>query len=465
MNVVCIGGGYVGCVTAVSFAVLGTKTTIVDINEEKINLLNSGKAPIYEPGIEQLIKQTIGNMLFATTEYDCIKEADIIFICVETPTASDGSADLSRVKKAAFEIGRNINKTKFTVIVNKSTVPVGTGDVVFAIIAEASGLKPDKDFAVVSNPEFLREGSALRDVFFPDRIVVGTNNQIAEEIMKKLYEPIVTRKNYSQLSAQYFYLKQYASDKYPIYFSTDVKTAEMIKYTANAFLAVKVSFINEIAMLCEKLGINVLEVAKGIGLDSRIGEKFLEVSPGWQGTCFPKDTSELYLTSKRYNQELTILKAAIDANWAMHRYVVEKIVNFLGCLNGKTIGILGLTFKPDTDDARRTQAQFIIPHLLSLGARIRVFDPQGMEMFKRFNPHLDIVYCNKGEDVAYMADCILLLTHWQEFKSLNWREMYRILKTPYILDARNFLSRSELEEAGFYYQGLGVGKNSGRPGR
>jgi len=421
-----------------------------------VDLINCGKSPIYEPGLEFLIQQTIGKSLYATTEYHCIAEADVIFIGVETPTAPDGSADLKCVKNAAMSIGENINKNKFTVIINKSTIPTGTGEVVSSIVAEVSGLIPEKDFSVVSNPEFLREGSAIWDVFFPDRIVVGANNQIAKEIMRKLYKPVVTRENYHKLSEQYSNLNWEAPEKIPVFFETDVKTAELIKYASNGFLAVKISYINEMAKLCEKLGTNVLDVAKGMGLDSRIGSRFLEVSSGWQGSCFPKDTSELYLLSEKYESELSIVKAAIDANFAMHRYVVEKIIRFLGCLNGKIIGILGLTFKPNTDDARKTQAEFIIPHLLSLGANIQAFDPQGMEMFKKFNPDLDIKYCDKAEDVAQRADCILLLTHWQEFKNLNWHEMVNSLRFPYILDTRNFLNKQYLEEIGFYYQGLGT---------
>ncbi|MGI6226467.1 MAG: UDP-glucose dehydrogenase family protein [Peptococcales bacterium] len=327
---------------------------------------------------------------------------------------------------------------------------------VTSIVSEVSGLIPEKNFSVVSNPEFLREGSALWDVFFPDRIVVGTNNQIAREIMRNLYNPLVSREKYYQLEKRYSNLNWEGPKKLPIYFETDVKSAEMIKYAANAFLAVKISYINEMAKLCEKLGINVLDVAKGMGLDSRIGGKFLEVSSGWQGSCFPKDTSELYQLSKKYESELSIVKAAIDANFDMHRYVVEKLINFLGCLNGKTIGILGLTFKPNTDDARKTQAEYIIPNLLSLGANVQVFDPQGMEMFKKYNPHLPIKYCVKAEDVAQRADCILLLTHWQEFKKLNWQAIRSHLKILYVLDTRNFLNREELRELGFHYQGLGV---------
>ncbi len=455
MKIVCVGAGYVGCVTGTSFAALGYETTLIDIDVNKVKLIREGRSPIYEPGLEYLIQQTIGKTLFASTDYQSIKEADIVFIAVETPSGPDGCADLKYVKAAACSIAKNLNKYNFTLVVCKSTVPTGTGQLVSSIISEISGLAPEKDFAQVSNPEFLREGCALQDVFFPDRIVVGTDNLRARNKMKSLYRPIISSTDYPELIERCLNYNKKMMGKPTSYFETDVKTAELIKYASNAFLAVKISYINEIAKLCEKLGTNVLDVAKGMGLDSRIGSKFLEVSSGWQGSCFPKDTCELYFTSEKYGCGLSVVKAAIDANMAMHGYVVEKIRNYLGCLNGKTIAILGLTFKPDTDDARKTQAQYIIPQLLGLGAIVRVFDPQGMEAFKRNNEELEITYCEKAEQVAHKADCLLLLTHWSQFKELDWKEMVNNMNTAYVLDTRNFISK-ELEDLEVCYQGLGV---------
>lgn len=456
MNIVCIGSGYVGSVTGAAFAALGYNTTVIDYDQSKIDLINQGKSPIYEPGLDNLTAKTIGKTFFANNTYGCIKEADVIFIGVGTPSLLDGSADLKYVRFAATSIGQNLNKDKFTVIVDKSTVPIGTSDVVSSIIERESGLITEENFTVISNPEFLREGFALQDVFFPDRIVIGTDNLRARKIMRELYSPLIERNNFNELTNNYFNFDYEIPDRKPVYFETDVKSAEMIKYASNAFLAVKISYINEVAKLCEKLGANALDVAKGMGLDSRIGDKFLQVSSGWQGSCFPKDTAEFLQTSQKYNTELKIVKAAIEANLGMHKYIVEKIVRQLGCLNGKTIGILGLTFKPDTDDARKTQAEYIIPELLSLGATVRVYDPQGMNMFRQYNPELDVTYCEYAEEVAKKADCILLLTHWKLFNTIDWQQMFVSAKSKFILDTRNFLDYEKLRALGFKYEGLGM---------
>lgn len=458
MNIVCIGSGYVGSVTGAAFATLGHRTTVIDIDKKKVELINSGKSPIYEPGLDELISSYIGNTLFAVDHYEVVREADVVFIGVGTPSKPDGTADLKYIKLAAQGIGKHLNAERFTVIVNKSTVPVGTADLVSSIIEENSALIPNEHFAVVSNPEFLREGYALEDVFFPDRIVIGADNERARAMMSALYQGIVQRENYFEKSAD-FQFDYKLDNKKPDYFETDIKSAEMIKYASNAFLAVKISYINEIARLCEVLGADVTAVSKGMGLDSRIGNKFLQVSSGWSGSCFPKDTAELLATSRKYGCELGVIEAAVQSNLQMHNFVADKIKRRLKSLNGKTIGILGLTFKPNTDDARNTQASVIIREFAEVGARIKVHDPQGMTMFRALNPELDIAYCDDPLEVAEQVDGLVLLTHWQEYADLDWKEMFNKVRTPYLLDTRNFLDHSYLREIGFDAEGLGVGSS------
>ncbi|MFD0676134.1 MULTISPECIES: UDP-glucose dehydrogenase family protein [unclassified Paenibacillus] len=443
-NVVCIGCGYVGSVTSVAFAALGYHTVVIDVDSNKVEMINAGKSSLYEPGLESLIQQVAGRTLFAVSTYEPIKEADIVFICVGTPSLADGTADLTYIKTAAKQIGMALNPGKFTVIVNKSTVPVGTADLVTSILEEESGLQAEQDFAVVSNPEFLREGFALEDVVTPDRIVIGTSNERARKQMRLLYEPLIQLNSADQV----------------VYFETDAKSAELIKYASNAFLAVKISYINEVAKLCEALNAHVPDVAKGMGLDSRIGSKFLQVSSGWSGSCFPKDTAELLATSFKYGSELSIVSAAITANLNMHLYCVDKIVRQLGDLRGKTIAILGLTFKPDTDDARATQATVIIKKLIELGAAIHVHDPMGMPMFSALNGDLPITYCNNGEEAAQGVDGLVLLTHWECYIKLDWPKIFLSMRHPYILDTRNFLDKKTLQELGFQYDGIGLGKLS-----
>lgn len=456
MNVVCIGSGYVGSVTGTAFAVLGHKTTVIDIDQKKVDLINEGRSPIFEPGLNSLIKNYIGKTLFATSSYDVVNDADVVFIGVGTPSKADGTADLTYIELAAKSIGEYLNKEKFTVIVNKSTVPVGTGERVTAIIEEISGLKDEEDFVVISNPEFLREGYALEDVFFPDRIVIGTNNEKARRIMRKLYKDLLERTFYEALYPEFEFPFNPDAPKAK-YFETDTKSAEMIKYASNSFLAVKISFINEIARLCESLGSNALEVAKGMGLDSRIGDKFLQVSSGWSGSCFPKDTAEILATSYKFGQELSIVKAAVESNIQMHQFCVDKVERCLGNLKGKIIGVLGLTFKPNTDDARKTQSSYIIKKLVEMGAEVKVHDPQGMETFKSLNQELPITYCQQPEEVAVNGDALLLLTHWDEYLHLDWEKIYGLMNTPYILDTRNVLPLNELKTIGFISEGLGIG--------
>ncbi|GAA3408546.1 UDP-glucose dehydrogenase family protein [Paenibacillus hodogayensis] len=442
MKVAVIGAGYVGSVTGAALADAGHETLIVDIDTAKTDLIHAGRSPIFEPGLEELIERTVRKgTLAASASFDGIGEAEVVMIAVGTPTGPSGQADLSYVKAAAAAIGRHMSRQSFTVVVNKSTVPVGTADAVAAIIEAASGLRENEHFAVASNPEFLREGYALEDVYFPDRIVVGASNPAAKAALRELYRPLLERTG-TRLPGEYF--------------ETDAKSAELIKYASNAFLSVKISYVNEIARLCEALGANALDVAKGMGLDSRIGAKFLQISSGWSGSCFPKDTAELLATSRKYGSELSLVSAAIQSNEAMHDFCLDKLRRKLKSMNGKRIGILGLTFKPNTDDARQTQASYIVARLIELGADVAVHDPKGAESFKRLNGHLPVRYCSRGEEVAGRADAVVLLTHWDEYHLLNWEEMAGTMRRPYVLDTRNVLNRERLFACGMEYEGLGV---------
>lgn len=456
MNIAVIGAGYVGSVTGAAFAALGRRVTVIDSDPGKVERINGGRSPIFEPGLDALIAAMVGRgLLSASQRYDSVFDADAVFIAVGTPSRPDGTADLTYVKAAADSIGASLNPGRFTVIVDKSTVPVGTAGLVASRIEQRSGLKQGEAFAVASNPEFLREGYALEDVFFPDRIVIGTDHPEGRNVLRKLYRPLLERTDYGGLADL---IPQFsAPPPKSVYFETDEKSAEMIKYVSNAFLAVKISYINEVARLCEAIGADVTDVAAGVGLDSRIGGKFLQVSSGWSGSCFPKDTSELLSASRKYGSELTVVKAAVDSNRSMHDYCVEKVRRRLKTLIGKRIGILGLTFKPNTDDARQTQASVIIGSLLELGATVAAHDPQGTAMFKSLNPGMEVRYCGAGEEVADGADAILLLTHWDEYAGLDWMAMRRRMRTPYVLDTRNFLRKSPWREWGYEYEGMGIG--------
>ncbi|RKN85322.1 UDP-glucose dehydrogenase family protein [Paenibacillus ginsengarvi] len=456
MKVAVIGAGYVGSVTGAAFAASGHHVTVIDSDKRKVDRINSGRSPIYEPGLDALIDAMVRRrLLSASDRYDSIRDADVAFIAVGTPSRPDGTADLAYVRSAADAIGDAINRDRFTVIVDKSTVPVGTAALVASRIEERSGLKHGEMFAVASNPEFLREGYALEDVFYPDRIVIGTGNAKARRMLRKLYAPLLGRRTYGALADVVPQPSRPLAE--PVYFETDEKSAEMIKYVSNAFLAVKISYINEVAKLCEALGTDVNDVAAGVGLDSRIGAKFLQVSSGWSGSCFPKDTAELLSASRKYGNELTIVQAAVDSNRSMHDYCVEKVRRRLKTLIGKRIGVLGLTFKPNTDDARQTQASAIISGLLDLGASVSAHDPQGMAMFQTLNPDLEVRYCSSGEETAEGADGVLLLTHWDEYARLDWVAMRRRMRTPYVLDTRNFLRKAPWKKRGIEYEGIGIG--------
>lgn len=432
MHVAMIGTGYVGLVSGVCFAEFGHNVTCVDSNIKKIDTLNSGEIPIYEPGLHDLVSKNIieGRLSFTTQMASAVKEADAVFIAVGTPSRrGDGHADLSYVYAAAEEIAQYIEN--FTVIVNKSTVPVGTGDEVEVII---QNLNPNGEFAVVSNPEFLREGAAISDFKRPDRIVVGTDDDRAVRVMKELYRPLFLNET-------------------PMVF-TSRRTSELIKYAANAFLAMKITFINEMADLCEKVGANVQEVSLGIGLDNRIGKKFLNAGPGYGGSCFPKDTSAIVKTAKDNESPLKIIEAVEQVNSERKKAMASKIVTACGgSVEGKTIAILGLSFKPNTDDMRDAPSLTIIPDLQTLGAKIRAFDPQAMEEASQLLQGVE--YSKNSYDCIDGADVLVIVTEWDQFRALDLERIKSGLNSPLVVDLRNIYHPTDMLERGFTYSSIG----------
>ena len=427
-----IGSGYVGLVSGACFADFGHEICCVDKDASKIERLLAGKMPIYEPGLDQLVARNVaaGRLRFTTDLRDGIDGADAVFIGVGTPSRrGDGHADLSYVYAAAKEIGEAI--TGYTVVVTKSTVPVGTGDEVERIIREAN---PDAEFGVVSNPEFLREGAAIEDFKRPDRIVIGSEDARATEVMRQVYRPL-------SLNAA------------PI-LVTGRRTAELIKYAGNAFLATKITFINEIADLCEKVGADVQDVSRGIGLDNRIGKKFLHAGPGYGGSCFPKDTLALLKTSQDYDAPQRIVEAVVAVNDNRKRAMGRKIIAAMGGeVRGKTIAVLGLTFKPNTDDMRDSPAISVIQALQDAGATVKAYDPEGHEQARPLLP--DIEYCEGPYQAIEGADALAILTEWDAFRALDFQRVKRLLKSPVLVDLRNIYNRSDVEAAGFSYTGIG----------
>jgi len=432
MHVAMIGTGYVGLVSGACFADFGHVVTCVDKDATKIEKLKAGIMPIYEPGLDALVANNVeAERLFFTTEAkDAIRDADAVFIAVGTPSRrGDGHADLSYVHAAAEEIGQLMDG--FTVIVTKSTVPVGTGDEVEEIIRKT---RPDGDFAVVSNPEFLREGAAIKDFKIPDRVVVGTDDARAQELMKELYRPLFLNET-------------------PILF-TARRTSELIKYAANAFLAVKITFINEMADLCEKVGANVQEVSRGIGLDGRIGRKFLNAGPGYGGSCFPKDTLALTRTANDHGSPVRIVDTVVEVNAARKKAMAAKIIQAMGGdVTGKTIGVLGLAFKQNTDDMRDAPSLDIIPALQAAGASIRAFDPEAMEEAG----HLlsDVEFATSAYDAVQGADAMVIVTEWDQFRALDFERIKGALKSNTVIDLRNIYSPSDMAARGFNYTSIG----------
>ncbi|MGP9813698.1 UDP-glucose dehydrogenase family protein [Rhodopseudomonas sp. NSM] len=432
MRIAMIGTGYVGLVSGACFADFGHHVVCVDKDADKIAALHRGEIPIYEPGLDELVAANVkaGRLGFTTDLTAPVGEADAVFIAVGTPSRrGDGHADLSYVYAAAREIAAALKA--FTVVVTKSTVPVGTGDEVERLIRETN---PEADAAVASNPEFLREGAAIRDFKFPDRIVIGTSDERARKVLGEIYRPLSLNQG-------------------PLMY-TERRTAELIKYAANAFLATKITFINEMADLAEKVGADVQDVARGIGMDNRIGPKFLHAGPGFGGSCFPKDTRALVKIGADHEVPLRIVEAVLAVNDNRKRAMARKVAHALGgSLRGKTVAVLGLTFKPDTDDMREAPSIPLVTGLMDMGAKVRAFDPVGMAQAKAELP--DITYCDDAYACADGADALVIVTEWVQFRALDLPRLKAAMKQPVIVDLRNVYRADQMAEHGFVYHSVG----------
>jgi len=428
MKVCIIGTGYVGLVTGATLAELGNQVICVDNNEEKVAMLNRDEIPIYEPGLKEMVRSAreADRIKFITSISDGVRASDIIFIAVSTPPKPDGSADLSMVAAVAKEVAENLNGYK--VVVDKSTVPVKTGEKVAETIARYS--QGNGEFDVVSNPEFLREGSAIYDTFHPDRIVIGTSSSRAADMLIELYKPLDA----------------------PV-IVTDINSAEIIKHAANSFLATKISFANALVHICEASGANVEEVTKGVGLDSRVGSRFLNAGVGYGGSCFPKDVSAFISIADELGYDFQLLKEVERINEFQSEYFFNKIKETLWILEDKTIAVLGLAFKPNTDDMRNAPAEKIITKLLAEGARIKVFDPKSMEKAKEILP--DIEYCENPYQAAEGAEALVIITEWNEFKEMDLNRIKDLLHQPIIIDGRNIYNPDKMEKMGFTYKSVG----------
>ena len=438
MNICVVGSGYVGLVTGACLADFGVHVVGVDKDESKVDMLTRGKVPIYEPGLETLVQKNMqeGRLRFTTDLGSSIEAAQVVFIAVGTPPRPDGAADLTFIAEVARSIAQHLNGYK--VIVTKSTVPVGTGQRIESIVREGTGGK--HPFAVVSNPEFLREGSAIEDFMQPDRVVVGTRDPRAAEMMKDVYSPL---------------------DAAGVPFIvTDVETAELIKYASNGFLATKISFINEVAQICEAWGANVEVVSRGMGLDNRIGPKFLSAGPGFGGSCFPKDTRAAAQIAHEQGLRFRIIEAVLEVNEAVQARMSEKIDRAMGGVAGKTVAVLGLSFKPNTDDIRESPALPIVQSLLDRGAGVRAYDPEAMEGCRPLFP--TVTFCDGPYEAADGADALVIMTEWNEFRKLELEELQKLLRQPLVIDLRNLYEPSKMAAAGFRY--VSIGRPEARPG-
>ena len=435
MNIAIVGTGYVGLVSGACFAEMGIDVTCVDINPEKIKCLLNGEIPIYEPGLDDLVKRNVeaGRLHFTTDLTTCLDNVEVVFSAVGTPPDEDGSADLQYVLEVARTFGRNIKK--YTILVTKSTVPVGTAKKVKAVIEEELTKRGEQiDFEVASNPEFLKEGAAIKDFMSPDRVVVGVESDRAKKVMERLYRP-------------------FQMNNYRLYFM-DIPSAEMTKYAANAMLATRISFMNDIANLCDLVGANVDMVRKGIGADTRIGSKFLYPGCGYGGSCFPKDVKALAHTAREYGYTMGVIEAVEAVNERQKEIVVKKLQDKLGTLRGKTIALWGLAFKPETDDMREAPALVVIEKLLEAGASVKVYDPVAMDECRRRIGDR-VVYCKDMYDVVIDADALAVLTEWKEFRIPAWSVIKRVMKQPVLVDGRNIYSKDEVIAEGFEYAAIG----------
>jgi UDPglucose 6-dehydrogenase len=484
LNVCVVGTGYVGLVTGSCLAYLGRNVICVDIDERKISMLCDGKSPIYEPGLDQLIHAGINrsNLHFSTDLAASLKDSDVIFIAVGTPPLVSGRANLSFVKAVAQEIGRNLDCERRRVVVNKSTVPIGSGNWVEMLVKEGLNenpayreklatasvardggsmvvtttsrrlnyLKSEDLFLVASNPEFLREGSAIADTLYPDRIVIGATDSFATERLRMLYEPIIEQTFSAPASAP----RPVGFTAVPVV-TTDLASAEMIKYAANAFLATKISFANEIANICERVGADIREVVRGFGLDNRIGPRFLNAGVGWGGSCFSKDVSALIDIAKEYGYDPSLLQSTVEVNKRQRHVPVQKLQEVLKIIKGKTIGLLGLAFKPDTDDLRDAPALDIARDLLEIGARIKAYDPIAVDACRQMYGDLKIEYADDVLSLAEDCDALVIVTEWEEFRHLDLDKIGEVMNSKVLIDGRNVLDSDAVEAAGFRYRGVG----------
>lgn len=430
-HIAIIGTGYVGLVSGSGISDFGHKVICADIDEEKIKVLQAGKMPIYEPGLDELVDRNVKaeRLSFSTDIGKTIRDSEVIFIAVSTPQSENGEADISAVKAVAKTIGQNLNSRK--VVCTKSTVPIGTGKLVTSIINENNPEKMEFDY--VSNPEFLREGSAVKDFLWPDRLVIGTKSDWGFEVMRDVYRPLYINET-------------------PIVHTT-VETAELIKYASNAFLSLKISYINEISALCEKVGADVHVVAKTMGSDGRISPKFLHPGPGFGGSCFPKDTSALVSMAQNENVPMRTIQAAIETNAHQKKRMVKKLQALTGDFSGLTIGILGLAFKSKTDDVRESASLEMVGSLLKAGAQVKAYDPEANTSFAEFYPQ--ITYCKTWEEAVKDTDAVAVMTEWNEFRTMDAKTLKNLMKSPIILDTRNILSRKELQKNGFSFDNVG----------
>jgi len=433
MRIAMIGGGYVGLVSGACFAEFGTEVTVVEVDRDKLAALHEGHMPIYEPGLDKLVAENVsaGRLTFTADLASAVRGAEAVFIAVGTPTRrGDGHADLSYVFAAAEQVAMALSR--YSVIITKSTVPVGTSRRIAEIVRAA---RPDLEFDVASNPEFLREGNAIGDFMRPDRVVIGTESERAREVLGRLYRPL--------------YLIEA-----PIVF-TGIETAELTKYAANAFLAMKVTFINEMADLCEKVGADVHDVARGIGLDGRIGRKFLHPGPGYGGSCFPKDTLALMRTAQDYDAPSRLVEATVAVNDARKSHMAKRVIDACGgSVRGKTVAVLGLTFKPETDDMRDAPSLSIVARLVGDGAKIRAFDPEGMQQARPVLPEC-VTYCRDAFDAARDADVLVLITEWNEFRALSPTRLRKTMRGRVLVDLRNVYDPIAMRQAGFEYHCVG----------
>ena len=430
-HIAIIGTGYVGLVSGSGISDFGHKVICADIDEEKIKVLQAGILPIYEPGLDELVDRNTKaeRLSFSTNVEKTIRDSEVIFIAVSTPQSENGEADISAVKAVAKTIGQNLNSRK--VVCTKSTVPIGTGKLVTSIINENNPEKMEFDY--VSNPEFLREGSAVKDFLWPDRLVIGTKSDWGFEVMRDVYRPLYINET-------------------PIVHTT-VETAELIKYASNAFLSLKISYINEISALCEKVGADVHVVAKTMGSDGRISPKFLHPGPGFGGSCFPKDTSALVSMAQNKNVPMRTIQAAIETNAHQKKRMVKKLQALTGDFSGLTIGILGLAFKSKTDDVRESASLEMVGSLLKAGAQVKAYDPEANTSFAEFYPQ--ITYCKTWEEAVKDTDAVAVMTEWNEFRTMDAKTLKNLMKSPIILDTRNILSRKELQKNGFSFDNVG----------